>query len=179
MLRGVLYNSIHVFIKSAAHRFSARLFKGELRPLRRRLSDRIQRVRARPGPVWLQTRRGGNNLQRVAGNNNAGNAQTKKSAASATATHGTTTEPTLMVSGEELPSAYGAPPAFSRSRFSGLVTAYVLPPGGIYAGAIFQATPCLITGPILRIHRNLNLAFLTASEWRSKIRSSRIGDDSG
>ena len=65
-------------------------------------------------------------------------ASTKKSAASATATHGTTTEPTLVVRAEELPSAYGAPPAFSRSRFSNLVAGYVLPPGGIYAGAIFQ-----------------------------------------
>ena len=43
-----------------------------------------------------------------------------------------------MVRAEELPSAYGAPPAFSRSRFSNLVAGYVLPPGGIYAGAIFQ-----------------------------------------
>src|SRR2546428_11887369 len=32
----------------------------------------------------------------------------------------------VVVTGEEVPSAYGAPPAFSRSRFSPLTNAYVL-----------------------------------------------------
>ena len=50
----------------------------------------------------------------------------------------TTTEPTIVVTGEEVPSAYGAPPALSRSRFSNLVNAYVLPPWGVYAGAIYE-----------------------------------------
>ncbi len=50
----------------------------------------------------------------------------------------TTTEPTIVVTGDELPSAYGAPGAFSRSRFSPLTTAYVLPPGTVYAGFIYE-----------------------------------------
>ncbi|HMC27776.1 MAG TPA: hypothetical protein VKM56_08290, partial [Verrucomicrobiae bacterium] len=33
----------------------------------------------------------------------------------------------ITVVGEEVPSAYGAPPAFSRSRFTPLLNAYVLP----------------------------------------------------
>ena len=41
-------------------------------------------------------------------------------------------EEQIVVTGEEVPSAYGAPPGFSRSRFSNLTGAYVLPPGGVY-----------------------------------------------
>src|ERR1044071_10389819 len=33
---------------------------------------------------------------------------------------------------EELPSAYGAPPEFSRTRFSNAVNAYVLPPWAFF-----------------------------------------------
>ncbi len=44
----------------------------------------------------------------------------------------------MVVRGEEVPSAYGAPPALSRSRFSNLVNAYVLPPGAVYAALIYQ-----------------------------------------
>jgi hypothetical protein len=44
----------------------------------------------------------------------------------------------VVVTGEEVPSAYGAPPGISRSRFSPLVTAYVLPPGAVYAGLIYE-----------------------------------------
>lgn len=44
----------------------------------------------------------------------------------------------VVVQGEEVPSAYGAPPALSRSRFSNLVNAYVLPEGAVYAGFIYQ-----------------------------------------
>jgi hypothetical protein len=50
----------------------------------------------------------------------------------------TALEEQIVVRGEELPSAYGAPPAFSRSRFSPTTTAYVLPPGGVYAGLIYE-----------------------------------------
>jgi hypothetical protein len=56
------------------------------------------------------------------------------------------TEPTLVIRGEEVPSAYGAPPALSRSRFSNLVNAYVLPPWAVFAGAIYQ-------GDALRFNR--------------------------
>ena len=47
-------------------------------------------------------------------------------------------EEQVVVTGEEVPSAYGAPPGFSRSRFSNLTNAYVLPPGGVYAGIIYE-----------------------------------------
>jgi hypothetical protein len=44
----------------------------------------------------------------------------------------------VVVQGEEVPSSYGAPPAFSRSRFSNLTNAYVLPPGAFYFGEIYE-----------------------------------------
>lgn len=44
----------------------------------------------------------------------------------------------ITVIGDELPSAYGAPPAFSRTRFSPTTTAYVLPPGAILAATIYE-----------------------------------------
>lgn len=52
----------------------------------------------------------------------------------------------VVVTGDEVPSAYGAPVALSRSRFSNLVNAYVLPPGEVYAGLIYQ-------GDALRFNR--------------------------
>jgi len=39
---------------------------------------------------------------------------------------------------EEVPSAYGAPPEFSRSRFSNVVNAYVLPPWAFFFGQLFE-----------------------------------------
>lgn len=50
----------------------------------------------------------------------------------------TATIETLVVTGEEVPSSYGATPGFSRSRFSNLTQAYVLPPGAVFAGLIYQ-----------------------------------------
>src|SRR5256886_4917073 len=47
-------------------------------------------------------------------------------------------EEQIVIIGEEVPSAYGAPPGFSRSRFSPTTTAYVLPPGAVYAGIIYE-----------------------------------------
>jgi len=58
----------------------------------------------------------------------------------------TATESTIMVRGEEVPSAYGAQPGLSRSRFSNLVNAYVLPPWGVFAAAIYE-------GDALRFNR--------------------------
>ena len=59
--------------------------------------------------------------------------------ATKTSTESTTAvEPRIVVTGDELPSAYGAPGSFSRSRFSTLTNAYVLPPGGVFAGLIYQ-----------------------------------------
>ena len=58
----------------------------------------------------------------------------------------TTTSEPVVVTGEEVPSAYGATPDFSRSRFSNLVNAYVLPPGAVYGGLIYE-------GDALRFNR--------------------------
>ena len=44
----------------------------------------------------------------------------------------------VVVAGEEVPSAYGAPPGISRSRFSPLTNAYVLPPGAVYGGLLYE-----------------------------------------
>ena len=48
------------------------------------------------------------------------------------------TEQPIVVRGEEVPSAYGAPPAFSRSRFSNTTQAYVLPPWAFFFGEIYE-----------------------------------------
>lgn len=48
------------------------------------------------------------------------------------------TESAIIVTGDELPIAYGAPGSFSRSRFSTLTNAYVLPPGAVFAGLIYE-----------------------------------------
>ncbi len=50
----------------------------------------------------------------------------------------TLVEPTLVVEGDELPGAYGAPGAFSRSRFSPLTNGYVLPPGEVFAALLYE-----------------------------------------
>ena len=56
-----------------------------------------------------------------------------------TSTESTTAvEPRIVVQEDELPSAYGAPGGFSRSRFSPTTQAYVLPPGGVFAGLIYE-----------------------------------------
>jgi hypothetical protein len=46
----------------------------------------------------------------------------------------------IVVTGteSEIPSAYGAPGAFSQSRFAPLTNAYVLPPGEIYTSLIYE-----------------------------------------
>src|SRR6185503_8563547 len=48
------------------------------------------------------------------------------------------TAPEMPSAYEEVPSAYGAPPAFSRSRFSDTVNAYVLPPWAFFFGELFE-----------------------------------------
>jgi hypothetical protein len=50
----------------------------------------------------------------------------------------TTTEEEIVVTAEEVPSAYGAPPGISRSRFSNTTQAYVLPPWAFFFGEIFE-----------------------------------------
>ena len=49
----------------------------------------------------------------------------------------TTTE-TITVTGDDIGSAYGAPGAFSRTRFAPLTTSYVLPPWTFYFGTIYE-----------------------------------------
>ncbi|MGE5208970.1 MAG: hypothetical protein ACM3KL_06540 [Alphaproteobacteria bacterium] len=63
----------------------------------------------------------------------------------ATGTHrilaqSTTEQEAVVVTaeGEEVPSAYGAPPGLSRSRFSNTTQAYVLPPWAFFFGEVFE-----------------------------------------
>ena len=49
-----------------------------------------------------------------------------------------TTEQPVVVTAEEVPSAYGAPPGMSRSRFSNAVNAYVLPPWSFFFGELYE-----------------------------------------
>src|SRR3954451_6404233 len=54
---------------------------------------------------------------------------------------GQSTEQSVIVTGDDVHnvnSAYGAPGAFSRSRFSPTTTAYVLPPWHFYFGEIYE-----------------------------------------
>ncbi len=44
----------------------------------------------------------------------------------------------VVVTDEGVPSAYGAPASFSRSRFANLTNAYVLPPWGVYTALIYE-----------------------------------------
>jgi hypothetical protein len=48
------------------------------------------------------------------------------------------TAESIVVAGAPLPIAYGAPTSFSQSRFSPLASAYVLPPGAVYASLIYE-----------------------------------------
>ena len=48
------------------------------------------------------------------------------------------TAPGVPSAYEEVPSAYGAPPEFSRSRFSNTVNAYVLPPWAFFFGQLYE-----------------------------------------
>ena len=48
------------------------------------------------------------------------------------------TEQPIVVTAEEVPSAYGAPPGLSRSRFSNTTQAYVLPPWSFFFGELYE-----------------------------------------
>jgi len=67
-----------------------------------------------------------------------------------------TAEPVVVV-GEEVPSAYGAPPAFSRNRFSNLVNSYVLPPGAVFAGLIYQGDALRFNRPDHRLTQEIEV----------------------
>ena len=49
-----------------------------------------------------------------------------------------TSQEEIVVTAEEVPSAYGAPPGLSRSRFSNTVSAYVLPPWSFFFGELYE-----------------------------------------
>ncbi len=53
----------------------------------------------------------------------------------------------VLVTDEGVPSAYGAPASFSRSRFANLTNAYVLPPYGVYAGLIYAGSALRFNRP--------------------------------
>ncbi len=53
----------------------------------------------------------------------------------------------VVVTGTEVPSAYGAPPAFSRTRFAPTTTAYVLPPGAVLSATIYEGDFTRHSGP--------------------------------
>src|SRR6185295_167977 len=44
----------------------------------------------------------------------------------------------VVVTGDDIGSAYGAPGGFSRTRFAPTTTAYVLPPWTFYVGTIYE-----------------------------------------
>src|SRR6267143_3322663 len=67
------------------------------------------------------------------------------------------TEEGIVVVGEEVPSAYGAPPGFSRNRFSNLTNSYVLPPGAVYAGLIYQGDALHFNRPDHRFTQEIEL----------------------
>src|SRR5256885_7507277 len=48
------------------------------------------------------------------------------------------TEEPIVITGEEVPSPYGAPPGLSRSRFSNTVNAYVVPPWSFFFGELYE-----------------------------------------
>lgn len=59
-------------------------------------------------------------------------------ATSSTNAQTTETEERIIVTGDDIGSAYGAPGAFSRTRFAPLTTSYVLPPWTFYFGTIYE-----------------------------------------
>ena len=72
--------------------------------------------------------------------------------------HGqTATAESIVVTAEEAGSAYGAPPSFSRSRFSPTTTAYVLPPWSVYTSAIYQGDALRFNRPDHRFTEEVEL----------------------
>ena len=63
----------------------------------------------------------------------------------------------IVITGEEVPSAYGAPAGLSRGRFSNLVSGYVLPPWSVYAGLIYQGDALRFNRPDHRITQEIEI----------------------
>src|SRR5260370_17328102 len=71
-----------------------------------------------------------------------------------------TEEPIVVTGeGEEVPSAYGAPPGLSRSRFSNAVNAYVLPPWAFFFGELFEGQGFRQGPPDYLFTQNLQIVF--------------------
>jgi hypothetical protein len=70
----------------------------------------------------------------------------------------------VVVTGEQLPSAYGAPVSFSQSRFSPITNAYVLPPGAIYASLIYEDSVVHFRKPDHEVEAGLPYRFNIAIE---------------
>lgn len=78
--------------------------------------------------------------------NTAAHSKSETTATTSTNDSAAATQSAIVVEGEEVPSAYGAPPALSRSRFSNLANAYVLPPWAFFVAGIYE-------GDALRFNR--------------------------
>src|SRR5438046_281626 len=63
----------------------------------------------------------------------------------------------ITIVGEEVPSAYGAPPSLSRSRFTPLLNAYVLPPWAVYTSVIYQGDALRFNRPDHRFTEEIEL----------------------
>jgi hypothetical protein len=68
-----------------------------------------------------------------------------------------TLDAAVVISGSEVPSAYGAPPAFSRARSSTTTTAYVLPPGSFLAATIYEGNALRHEKPDHRITQEVEV----------------------
>jgi hypothetical protein len=93
-----------------------------------------QSVYAQVAASSMQTKEASTRQKAVSSTQTAGGVETTPTRS----TSGTAIESEIVVTGDELPSAYGAPGGFSRSRFSTLTNAYVLPPGGVFAALIYE-----------------------------------------
>lgn len=63
----------------------------------------------------------------------------------------------VVISGEEVGSAYGAPTSFSRARFSNLTSGYVLPPWAVYSGVIYQGDAIRFNRPDHRFTEEIEI----------------------
>jgi hypothetical protein len=92
------------------------------------------RLHAQVAVSSTQTQETSRQQKAVSSTQTAGGVETTPASSTST----TAIESQIVVTGDELPSAYGAPGSFSRSRFSTLTNAYILPPGGVFAALIYE-----------------------------------------
>ena len=84
------------------------------------------------------------------------------------------TEQPVVVTAEEVPSAYGAPPGFSRSRFSNAVNAYVLPPGQFSSASFLKVRGSVTGHPIICSPKRSSSDCLIVLMWRPKRSSNDL-----